>query len=229
MRFQTKLVPGRLERRWMRFLSEVTLETGETVRAHCPNPGAMTGLKDAGLRVWLERNDDPSKKLDYGWRLVELPEGGMACIDTSVANRVVGEALAAGAVPGLEGAVRAEVAYGTGSRVDFVVEGEGRAFVEVKSVTLRRTGELAEFPDTVTARGARHLRELAEVARGGDRAVLLYLVQRTDCARVGVAADIDPAYATAFEEARAAGVEVMAHGAVIGPEGITLGPALPVL
>src|SRR6056297_3176087 len=120
MRFATPLVPGRLKRRYMRFLSDVVLDTGEEVKAHCPNPGSMLGLNAPGTRVWLERNDDPKKKLDWGWRLVEL-DSGFVTIDTGLANRVVGEALRAGAVPALAGAgrVRAEVKFGTGSRVDF--------------------------------------------------------------------------------------------------------------
>ena len=218
----------------MRFLSEVRLEhTGEVVRAHCPNPGSMLGLKDEGARVWLEPNDDPKKKLNYGWRLVELPGGHMAGIDTSVTNRVVGEALAAGKVPELagRGAVRAEVAFGTRSRVDFLLTpDEGpKTYVEVKSVTLCRKGDLAEFPDSVTERGTKHLRELTRVAQDGDRAVMLYVVQRTDCARLTMAADLDPAYAEAFKTARAAGVEMLCYGTNISPKGVQLAKPLPVL
>lgn len=224
MRFATPLVPGRLKRRYMRFLSDVVLDSGEEVRAHCPNPGSMMGLKDQGLRVWLERNDDPKKKLDWGWRLAEL-DRGFATIDTGLANRVVGEALRAGAVPALAGTgeVRAEVKYGTGSRVDFCLGGD--TFVEVKSVTLARRSGLAEFPDSVTQRGTRHLRDLAEVARSGRRAVMFYLVQRTDCTEMTLAADIDPDYASAFDAARAAGVEVICHRATITPQAVTLGAA----
>ncbi|PWG18467.1 DNA/RNA nuclease SfsA [Salibaculum griseiflavum] len=223
MRFATPLVPGRLKRRYMRFLSDVVLDSGEEVRAHCPNPGSMMGLKDPATRVWLERNDDPKKKLDWGWRLSELDQG-FVTIDTGLANRVVGEALRAGAVPALAGAgeVRAEVKYGTGSRVDFCLGGD--TFVEVKSVTLARRSGLAEFPDSVTQRGTKHLHELAEVARSGKRAVMFYLVQRTDCTDMTLAADIDPDYANAFDEARAAGVEVICHRAKITPQEITLGP-----
>ncbi|PWJ17451.1 DNA/RNA nuclease SfsA [Jannaschia seohaensis] len=225
MRFATPLVPATLIRRYKRFLADVRLEDGREVTAHCPNPGAMTGQAAPGGRIWLEPNDDPRKKLKFGWRLAELPGGGFVCVDTGLPNRVVGEALRAGAVPGVTGEVRSEVAYGAGSRVDFVV---GGAFVEVKAVTLRRSGTLAEFPDSVTARGARHMSELAEVVRGGGRAVLLYLLQRDDCDAVGIARDIDPAYAAAFDTARAAGVEVRAHATRIDTGGIALGQAVPV-
>lgn len=233
MRFETPLVPGRLRRRWMRFLSEVTLDSGETVRAHCPNPGAMLGLKDAGARVWLEPNDDPKKKLNYGWRLIELEGGHMAGIDTAVPNRVVGEALRSGQIPELAGLgdVRAEVPYGTRSRVDFLIEAEdgARIFVEVKNVHLRRDGDLAEFPDCVTDRGAKHLRELMSVVEAGDRAVMFYLVQRTDCGRLAMAADLDPVYAETFAAARRAGVEMLCYDTNITTEAVTLGRRLTVL
>ena len=230
MKFARALVPGRLIQRYKRFLADVELEDGRTVTAHCANPGAMTGLADPGLRVWLEPNDDARRRLDWSWKLAEL-ETGLACVDTSIANRVVEEALTAGAVPGLAGygALRREVKYGEGSRIDFLMTGEGRAdcHVEVKSVTLRR-GDGAEFPDTTTARGAKHMRELAAVARTGARAVALYLIQRTDCAAFRLAADIDPAYAEAARAATEAGVEMLAFSAAITPEGVTFGPQRPI-
>lgn len=199
---------------------------------HCPNPGAMLGLADPGMRIWLEPNEDPGKKLKYGWRLVELDGGHMAGIDTGVPNRVVKEALVAGTVTGLEcyDRVRPEVRYGHKSRVDFLLTGEGRpdAYVEVKNVHLRRFSDIAEFPDCVTQRGARHLDELAAMVAEGHRAVMLYLVQRTDCARFKLARDLDPAYAVAFDRARTAGVEVICHGTRITTEGVAWGPAVRV-
>lgn len=231
MRFPSPLVPARLVRRYKRFLADVVLEDGSAVTAHCPNPGAMMGLNAEGSRVWL-MPAGPGKKLAWSWKLVELPGGHLAGIDTAVPNRVVAEALLAGAVPALAGYtdIRPEVAYGTRSRVDFLCRGTGLpdAFVEVKNVHLRREGDWAEFPDCVTARGARHLRDLADRVAAGDRAVMLYLVQRTDCARFRLAADLDPAYAAGFDAARAAGVEMVAHGTVITTGGVDLGPALPV-
>ncbi|MFV0360897.1 DNA/RNA nuclease SfsA [Tropicimonas sp.] len=233
MRFQTPLVPGRLIRRYKRFLADVALEgTGRTVLAHCPNPGSMLGLQEPGARVWLEPNDDPKKKLKFGWRLVELPGGHWAGIDTAVPNRVVKEALEARAIPALAayGGVRPEVRYGTKSRVDFLLSEPGLpdAYVEVKNVHLRRQDDWAEFPDSVTARGARHLAELSHMAAAGHRAVMLYLVQRTDCARLRMAGDLDPAYAAAFDAARMAGVEAICHGTAIDRQGVTLGGALNV-
>ncbi len=231
MRFETPLLRGRLVRRWNRFLSEVALSDGTTVRAHCPNPGAMLGLTAPGTAVWVEPNDDPRRKLAYGWRLVELPGGHWAGIDTAVPNRVAGEALRAGAIPELAAypSVRPEVKYGRQSRVDFLLSGPGLpdAYVEVKNVHLRRTGDWAEFPDCVTARGARHLDELGDMVAQGHRAVMLYLVQRTDCARFRLARDLDPAYGAAFDRARARGVEAICRDTAISPAGVRLRGALP--
>ena len=232
MRFPTPLVPARLIRRYNRFLAEAELEGGGIVTAHCPNPGSMMGLAEPGLRIWLEPNDDPKRKLRYGWRLVELPGGHFAGIDTAVPNRVVKEALAARAIPALAayGHARPEVLYGARSRVDFLLTEPGLpdAYVEVKNVHLRRQEDWAEFPDSVTARGARHLAELSEMAGAGHRAVTLYLVQRTDCARLRMAGDLDPAYARAFDAARAAGVEMICHASAIDCHGVSLGPGLPI-
>jgi len=231
MRFQTPLVPARLLRRYKRFLADARLESnGADVTVHCPNPGAMTGLAEPGTRIWLEPVS--GRKLPYGWRLTELTDGHLAGIDTSVPNRVVREALGAGRVPALSGyaALRAEVAYGSRSRVDFLLAEPGRpdAYVEVKNVHLMRRPGLAEFPDCVTARGAKHLRDLTGVARAGGRAVMLYVVQRTDCHAMRLAADIDPAYAAAFSEARAAGVEAIAHATTITTAGVALAGPLGV-
>ncbi|MGS4945330.1 DNA/RNA nuclease SfsA [Meridianimarinicoccus sp. RP-17] len=233
MRFETPLVPARLVRRYKRFLADAVLEAdGRHVTAHCPNPGAMLGLNAPGSRIWLEPNDDPKRKLRFGWRLVELPGGHMAGIDTGVPNRIVAEALAARAIPALAayGTARPEVRYATRSRVDFLLTEPGLpdCYVEVKNVHLRRKGDWAEFPDCVTARGAKHLRDLAGVVATGHRAVMLYVVQRTDCARLRMAADLDPAYAAGFAAARAAGVDMLCHGTRIDTGGVALSGPLAV-
>ncbi|HUF56965.1 MAG TPA: DNA/RNA nuclease SfsA [Thermohalobaculum sp.] len=225
MQFAAPLVPGTLIRRYKRFLADVRLGSGREVTAHCANPGAMMGLAAPGLKVWLEPNADPRRKLRFAWRLVETPDGFVG-IDTAVPNRVVGEALAAGRVAELSAyrTVRREVRYAGNSRVDFVLSGDGLpdAHVEVKNVHLMRTAGLAEFPDSVTARGARHLDALAGVAAAGGRAVLLYCVQRTDCTALALARDIDPRYAAAAARAAAAGVETLAYAAAVGRDGIAL-------
>ena len=230
MRFQTDLVPARLIRRYKRFLADCRLEDGREITAHCANPGSMMGLAEPGSKLWLEPNDDPRKKLDFGWRLVDHENGHFTGVDTALPNKVVRSALEAGQVPGLDryGTVRPEVKYGTKSRVDFLLQEPGLpdAYVEVKSVTLCRTPGLAEFPDSVTARGAKHLAELAEVARAGHRAVLLYLVQRTDCTEVAMAEDIDPAYAAAHDDATKAGVETLCLGTHITPKEVAIAAPL---
>jgi sugar fermentation stimulation protein A len=233
MKFSKPLVPGRLIRRYKRFLADIELDSGGTVTAHCANPGAMLGLNMPGLKVWVEPNDDPKRKLNFGWRLVELEGTGDSLgdtqwvgIDTGVPNRVVGDALRAGRIPEFAAYpdIRPEVRYGTGSRVDFLLTGAGLpdAYVEVKNVHLMRQQGLAEFPDSVTKRGARHLDELAAMVKAGHRAVMLYCIQRTDCSHMTLAADLDPGYAAAFSKARTAGVETLARACAISPQAITL-------
>ncbi|WP_370399864.1 DNA/RNA nuclease SfsA [Sulfitobacter sp. JB4-11] len=230
MRFQTELVPARLIRRYKRFLADCTLEDGREVVAHCANPGSMMGLAAEGTKIWLEPNDDPKKKLKYGWRLVDHENGHFTGVDTALPNRAVRAALEAGQIALLRdyGAVRAEVRYAENSRIDFLLSGDGLpdAYVEVKSVTLSRQHGLAEFPDSVTARGAKHLAALAEMAQAGHRAVLLYLVQRTDCTHVDMASDIDPAYAAAHQAATRAGVETLCLGTNITPHGVDIAAPL---
>ncbi|MHA6265959.1 DNA/RNA nuclease SfsA [Aliiroseovarius sp. CAU 1755] len=222
MQFPSPLVPAKLIRRYKRFLADCTLADGRDVTAHCANPGSMMGLAEPGMKIWLEPNDDPKKKLKFGWRLVDHENGHFTGVDTSVPNRALRAALEARSVAGLGDyhTVRAEVKYGENSRIDFLLKGDGLTYLEVKSVTLSRQPGLAEFPDSVTARGTKHLGELAKVVGQGHRAVMLYLVQRTDCDRFDLARDIDPTYAAAFVDARAAGVDVIVLGTQISPDGI---------
>lgn len=231
MEFPSPLIPARLIKRYKRFLADCTLEDGREVTAHCANPGSMMGLAVPGTKIWLEPNDDPKKKLKFGWRLVDHENGHFTGVDTSVPNRALKAALEAHAFPelGPYDRVRPEVKYGEKSRIDFLLEGEGLTYVEVKSVTLARHVGLAEFPDSVTARGAKHLVELANMVREGHRAVMFYLVQRTDCERFDLARDIDPTYAAEFAKARAAGVEVMCYDTRITPAGVNIGKPLAVL
>ena len=229
MEFATPLIPARLIRRYKRFLADVRLPDGTEAVAHCPNPGSMIGMADEGIKIWLEPNDDPLKKLKYGWRLIEQDDGHFVGVDTGVPNRVVGPALLAHQIAGLPpyDAVRAEVKYADKSRIDFLLSGAVDTYVEVKSVTLSRTAGLAEFPDSVTARGAKHLEALTQMVAQGHRAVMFYMVQRTDCAALSLAADIDPAYAAAFARATKAGVQVLAYDCEIDPKGVTLRRPMP--
>lgn len=230
MRFPSPLIRGRLIRRYKRFLSDIELDDRTTITAHVANPGAMTGLAEPGMEVWLSRSDNPKRKLAYSWELVRVGRC-LVGVNASAPNRIVEEALAKGTIAELGGyqRVRREVAYGRNSRVDLVLESDGRppCYVEIKNVHLKR-GERAEFPDSVTARGTKHLNELAEVANAGWRAVMLYVVQRTDCSDFGIAADIDPAYWEALKQARGRGVETLCYGCRIRRDRIDLDSPMPI-
>jgi sugar fermentation stimulation protein A len=227
MRFPAPLVPATLVRRYKRFLADVVLASGETVTVHCANPGAMTGLNSAGARVWLSKSENPSRKLAHSWELIEVDLGcgaELVGINTAHPNALAAEAIAAGAIAELRGypSLRREVRYGKNSRVDFLLADAARppCYVEIKNVHLMRAPGLAEFPDAVTKRGAKHLAELAVVAAGGARAVMLFLIQIASARRFALARDIDPAYGQAFDAARRAGVEALAYRCAITCDGI---------
>ena len=230
MEFASPLIPGTLIRRYKRFLADVELDDGRIVTAHCANPGSMLGLNHPGLRVWLEPNDDLKRKLRFTWRMVGIGEA-LAGIDTGVPNRVVGEALAEGRIPMFApySTVRPEQRYAHRSRVDFLLQGNGLpdAYLEIKNVHLMREQGLAEFPDSITARGARHLDDLASEVAKGHRAVMLYCIQRNDCDRLRLAEDLDPEYAAAFERATAAGVEAVAWRCTLSETRISLDTPVP--
>jgi sugar fermentation stimulation protein A len=229
MKFQSPLSQAVLIQRYKRFLADIRLPDGREVTAHCANPGAMTGLAEPDMKIWVDQNDDPKRKLNYSWKLVEIGDH-LACVDTALPNHVVAEALENGAIAPLQNLhpIRREVRYGENSRIDFLLGApEAQTYVEVKAVSLKRS-EWAEFPDTVTKRGAKHLAELSEMVRQGHRAVMLFLVQRTDCTRFRVAGDIDPAYAAAFLDAQNAGVEMMCFETRISPDGMTVADQLPI-
>lgn len=223
MRFSSPLVSGRLVKRYKRFLADVILDSGEEVTAHCANPGSMLGLREPGARVFLSLSDNPARKLKYSWEIVEA-DGALVGINTAHPNGLVEEALTARLIPELAGfsGLRREVKYGRNSRIDILLEGlDGRpVYVEVKNVHLMRQAGLAEFPDSVTARGAKHLVEMGDMVAEGARAAMVYLVQRPDCGHLSFAADIDPAYAAAFVAAKARGVEAYAIGCRVTPEEI---------
>ena len=234
MRFSSALVEGRLLRRYKRFLADVELASGETVTAHCANPGSMLGLNMPGSRVWLSRSSNPKRKLAYSWELIEVDLGTgptLVGINTSSPNGAVATAIEKGLIPSLMsyGAVRREVRYGRNSRVDIMLEDDARppCYVEIKNVHLMRAAGLAEFPDSVTARGAKHLKELSAMVAAGARAVMVYFVQRGDAQRFALAQDIDPAYAEAFRAARESGVEAIAVASALTIEGLSLPRPIP--
>ena len=227
MRFPAPLFPATLVRRYKRFLADVVLPSGETVTVHCANPGSMIGLNTAGARVWLSKSANPNRKLAHSWELIEVDLGGgaeLVGINTIHPNALAAEAIAAGAVAELAGyaSMRREVKYGKNSRVDFLLEAPARppCYVEIKNVHLMRQPGLAEFPDAVTKRGAKHLVELGAAVAAGSRAVMLYLIQIGSARRFALARDIDPGYGRAFDAARVAGVEAVAYRCGISREGI---------
>ncbi|MCX8997590.1 DNA/RNA nuclease SfsA [Rhizobiaceae bacterium BDR2-2] len=224
MIFDPPLIAATLVRRYKRFLFDAVLEDGTPITGFCPNTGSMRGLTEPGSRIWLSQHDEgPARKYRYRFELIEVG-GIVAGINSGMANRFAEEALVAGLVPGLEGydILRREQKYGRQSRIDFLLSGNGLpdAYVEVKNVHFIRSAGLAEFPDTATARGARHLKELGDMVEAGHRAVMLYLIQRPDCDRFAVAGDLDPVYAAAYDRALSRGVEVRAVKCAITPREI---------
>ena len=228
---QTTMVPATLVKRYKRFLSDHRLESGEVITASCPNTGTMLGLTTPGSATWLVHAPSPTRKYDYRWELIE-DEGTWVGINTGRPNALVEEAIRAGVITELAGYadLRREVKYGTNSRIDLLLEDPGRpqAFVEVKNCHLRRQAGLAEFPDSITTRGAKHLDELAAQVALGHRAVMVFCVQRADCDHFDVATDIDPGYAAAFQRARAAGVEALAYVCHVSAETIALTHSIPI-
>lgn len=236
MKFDPPLEEARLLRRYKRFLADVERADGSQITVHCPNPGAMAGLDQPDSRCWISDSGNPKRKLRHTLELVEAEAPGgkvLVGINTNLPNKLVREALEAEGITSLVGyeGLRAEVPYGTGSRIDFLLQGEGRpnCYLEVKNVHLLRRARLYEFPDCKTARGTKHLRELALIAESGRRAVMLYVIQRGDGDAFRLAADIDPDYASAFEDALVAGVEAIAVRCQISTEVIFIAEPVPVL
>jgi sugar fermentation stimulation protein A len=236
MRFAKPLIPAKLLRRYKRFLADVELASGETLTVHVANPGAMTGLAEPGTPVWLSKSDGAARKLAHSWELVEVDLGGgreLVGINTAHPNLIVAEAIAEGLIPELAGydTIRREVKYGKNSRVDFLLQAPDRppCYLEVKNVHLMRRPGVAEFPDSVTARGARHLDELAAMVVLGNRAVMLFLVQIPSAASFTLARDIDPTYGSAFDRARDAGVEAIAYRCAVGREAIAVSGPVPIV
>ena len=231
MRFPAPLVPARLLRRYKRFLADVRFENGESITVHCPNPGRMLGLDKPGARVWVSKSGLASRKLPYTLELVEA-DGSLVGINTLQPNRLAREAIRAGMIEELRGyaVVRPEIRYDQNARIDLLLQDSHRpdCYVEVKNVHLKR-GSGAEFPDSVTARGVKHLAALRRRVDAGARAVMLYVVQRADCDRLGFAADIDPAYAAAAAEAWQAGVEAVCYACEVSPGEIRIARRLPVV
>ena len=226
MKFPKPLIEGTLVKRYKRFLADVRLKNGRVVVAHCANSGSMLSVDDPGAAVWLSEATNPERKLRYTWEMIRIGKT-LVGINTQHPNRLVEEAIRNGTIEELSGyaTLRREVRYGKDSRIDLLLEDPKRppCYVEVKNVTMKRDRSPkapAEFPDAVTARGAKHLAELARVADKGQRAVMVFLVQRDDAKSFAPAADIDPAYARALAAATARGVEVLCYGCRLTPREI---------
>ncbi len=234
MRFASPLIPGRLIKRYKRFLADVALPSGETLTVHCANPGSMAGLTTPGNRVYVSCSNNPKRKLTHSLELVEA-DGALVGINTTLPNRIAAEAIEKGVVPPLANfaRLRREVRYGNNSRIDLLLESADNAapkvYVEVKNVHFKRRSELAEFPDSVTARGAKHLREMTAMVSAGHRAAMLYVIQRADCERLALARDMDPAYVDAFEVARDGGVEAYAVACSVTLDAIEATRLVPII
>lgn len=230
MRYPTPLLEGRLLRRYKRFLADIELSGGEVVTAHCANPGSMKTCAPEGARAWVSRSDNPKRKLPYTWELVHA-EGSMVMINTHRANDLVHEAITEGVISELSGfrSLRREVRFGEKSRVDFLLEtDEGECYLEVKNVTLGFGGAVSAFPDSVTERGTRHLRELMAMVDGGKRAALLFCCSRAGTESVRPADTIDPTYGRTLREAASRGVELLAYGCEVSRDEVKLSRRLPI-
>lgn len=232
MRLPSPLLPGRLKKRYKRFLADIELDDGRKVTAHCANPGSMLAVAIEGSRVWVHEHGNPKRKLAFSWELIELGNT-LVPINTNNPNKIGFEAVNAGIIPELTGYrdIRREVKYGTGSRIDLLLEGGRRSqpcYVEIKNVHLSRQPGLAEFPDSVTARGAKHLMELIKITEAGARAAMLFIVQRGDCHRFSPAADLDPTYGAALKAASNQGVELLCYDCEVTYSEVVLRKALEI-
>jgi sugar fermentation stimulation protein A len=231
MDFPDTLLRGRLIKRYKRFMADVILDSGETITAHCANTGAMLGVQEADSEVWLSPARNPDRKLKFTWELIRIG-GGLVGINTAHPNKIVAEAIEGGKIPELTGydTLRREVKYGKNSRVDILLSQDGKpdCYVEIKNVHLMRVAGVAEFPDSVSSRAAKHQGELADMVKQGARAVIFYLCQREDCDNFRLAADIDPDYAAAAKAARETGVEAMCYACTLTPEAIAVSRRLAI-
>ncbi|WP_191602619.1 DNA/RNA nuclease SfsA [Marinomonas algicola] len=229
MQFAAPLIEARLIKRYKRFLTDVALPDGSEITVHCPNTGSMRRCQQNNARVWISKSDNPKRKYAFTWELVEVDQVHLACINTSLPNKIVKEAIDSGVIVELQGYGfhKAEVKYGEKSRIDWLLSTstdmkENQCFVEVKNVTLLEEGTEGYFPDAVTERGRKHLYELASMVKQGHRAVLLFCVSHTGIDSVRPASYIDPKYAEALKEVVSVGVEVIAYKALITEKEIKL-------
>ena len=231
MKFDPPLIPATLVRRYKRFLFDAELDAGEFITGSCPNTGSMLGLTTPGSRCYLTEHTGGTRKYRHALELIEA-DGTLVGINTGRPNRLVEEAIDEGLIGSLGSfaARRREQKYGVNSRIDILLDDpdKGLAYVEVKNVHYLRAPGLAAFPDSVTSRGAKHLKELGDMAEAGHRAIMVYLIQREDVDRLGLCRDLDPAYAAAFDRAMKRGVEACAIRCKITSEQIRAESMVPV-
>lgn len=235
MNFEVPLTQGKLLKRYKRFLADVQLAQNEEITAHCPNTGAMTGCAGEGFTVWLSSSDNPKRKYRHTWELAQNHQNEWIGINTNRANKLAVEAINTGVITELQGykALKQEVRYGEeNSRIDILLSDDVLVdcYIEVKSVTLLAEGQgvgQGLFPDTVTTRGQKHLRELIHIAKQGKRAVLLFLAQHTGIQKIAPASQIDPKYSELIAEALTSGVEILSYGTYISDTKIYVDKSLP--
>ena len=232
MKFSNNLIKATFVKRYKRFFSDHILENGQLITAHCPNTGAMTGVAKEGITSWLSQSDDPKRKLKWTWELTQ-ESNTIVGVNTHNPNKIIQEAINNQEIKELLNykTLKREVKYGVNSKIDIFLQDDNKVncYVEIKNVHLSREKGLAEFPDGITSRGTKHLKELANVAKNGDRAVMLYLIQRNDCNYFKIAEDIDIEYGKAFIDALNAGVEVICIDTILNISEINIGKKIKLL
>ena len=232
MKFSNNLIKAKFIKRYKRFFSDHILENGQVVTAHCPNTGAMTGVAKEGITSWLSESNDPKRKLKWTWELTQENDT-IVGVNTHNPNKIIQEAINNKEIKELLNykILKREVKYGVNSKIDIFLQDDNKVncYVEIKNVHLSREKGVAEFPDGITSRGTKHLKELANVAKDGDRAVMLYLIQRNDCNYFKIAEDIDIEYGKAFIDALNAGVEVICIDTILNTSEINIGKKIKLL
>jgi len=229
MQYKTPLISGKLIKRYKRFLADIELESGEIITAHCPNSGSMKSCQTPGWNVKLSYHDKPTRKYKHTWEMVH---NGFCWIgiNTGIPNQIVEEAIKSDKIEKLKGysEIKREVRYGKNSRIDIFLKNDKQTcYTEVKNVTLVEEDGFYSFPDSITERGRKHLYELIDMVNQGHRAVMFYVIQRSDGTTFKPAAHIDPAYAESLKEAHGKGVEILVYQAEVSPGSIVLKNEIP--
>jgi sugar fermentation stimulation protein A len=234
MKLEPALIPATLIRRYKRFLADVQLENGEIITVHTPNTGSMLGLSEPGMQVWLRDTQNPKRKYRFSWEMSEPIKENLVGVHTGIVNQLVTEAIEQGRIAELSGydTVLQERPYGReNSRIDLLLTARGRAdcYIEIKNVTAIDEENVAIFPDAVSTRGQKHLRELSGLVKDGKRAVMFFCIQRQDCRAFRPAEEIDSRYTELLGQAHHAGVEILAYQASLAPDRIEITHSVEIL